>query len=457
MKRFNILSTAVVLALLTSFGCKKDAPELGDAPTEADAAFTYQASTESDNIIVFTASNSEVIAVWDFGNGTKGQGTKATGTYPNKGTYTVMLTIFSRGGTATSTQDIVIAEDDLSLLSSPIFNFLTGGAENGGVKTWVIDSNLAGHFGVGPNPTGAAGNFPEHYEATENEKAGGGMYDDKYRFSLSAFTFDMVTHGDVYINAAQESNFPGSYEASVGDFTAPLDDQLGESWTVSTEGDTTITFSGNSFIGFNTGVQTYQIINIGENELFLRYLDNSASDLAWYLRLVPEGYDSGGGGGGGGGGGDTTDTTVGYALPIDFENEEPEFSAFGNSTIAYIDNPDSSGINTSSRVLETVHGNETWAGLFVDLGDKLDFSTATSLEVKVWAPATGDFRIKIENQDNDQEFIEKDFNVSTANEWVQVTIDFSEADPDIYDRFVVFPGWDVANAGTFYLDDFEQN
>jgi len=125
--------------------------------------------------------------------------------------------------------------------------------------------------------------------------------------------------------------------------------------------------------------------------------------------------------------------------------------------VAYIDNPDTSGINPSSRVLETVHGDQTWAGLFVDLKGKFDFSTATNLEVKVWAPITGDFRIKIENSDNDEEFVEKDFTISTANEWVQISIDFSDANPDIYDLFVVFPGWDVANAGTFYLDDFEQN
>ena len=455
MKRFNILSSVTTLVLLVSFGCKKDAPELGDPPTEADAAFTYAEASRSKNIIEFTASNSDVIAVWDFGNGTQGTGSKATGIYPNKGTYTVVLTIFSRGGSAISTQDIVIENDDLSLLSSPIFDFLTGGLDNGGVKTWVIDSNLSGHFGVGPNPSGSAGNFPEYYEAGENEKAGGGMYDDKYTFSMDAFRFDMVTNGDVYINSAQAGNFNGSYEASVGDYTAPFDDQIGESWTVSTDGDTTITFSGSSFIGYYTGIHTYKVLAIGENELFLRYEDSEAPDLAWYIRLVPEGYDSGGGGGGGGGGG-TTDT-IGYTLPIDFESSEPEFTAFGNSTVAYIDNPDTSGINPSSRVLETVHGDQTWAGLFVDLKGKFDFSTATNLEVKVWAPITGDFRIKIENSDNDEEFVEKDFTISTANEWVQISIDFSDANPDIYDLFVVFPGWDVANAGTFYLDDFEQN
>jgi len=43
-------------------GCKKDDPTLGDPPTTADAAFTYAASATSDNIIVFTATNSDLTA-----------------------------------------------------------------------------------------------------------------------------------------------------------------------------------------------------------------------------------------------------------------------------------------------------------------------------------------------------------------------------------------------------------
>ena len=143
-------------------------------------------------------------------------------------------------------------------------------------------------------------------------------------------------------------------------------------------------------------------------------------------------------------------------MPWDFESVEPVFTTFGNSSYSVIANPDPSGINTSSKVLETVHGNETWAGLYVDLDSPLDFSSATSIALNVWAPITGDFRFKIENSANTNDFVEVDGSVTSANSWQEIIVDFSSASSGVYDRLVLFPGWNVANAGTFYLDNIEQ-
>jgi hypothetical protein len=123
--------------------------------------------------------------------------------------------------------------------------------------------------------------------------------------------------------------------------------------------------------------------------------------------------------------------------------------------VAIINNPDASGINTSSRVLETVHGNEPWAGFFVNLEDPLDFATQTSISVKVWAPDTGTFRFKLEEQANPNNFVEMDASVTQANTWQEISVDFAGS-PAVFDRLVLFPGWDVANAGTFYVDDITQ-
>ena len=442
-----LLSAFVVLA-----GCRKELELATNVPTEADAAFTFAPTEASDNIIRFSNSSSAFIKQWDLGNGSKVQGENPLGTYPDSGTYTVTLTVYNDAGSASSTQEVYIAQSDPTLLDRPLFNFLTGGAAAPEGKTWVIDSAIAGHFGVGPNPSDPAfGDFPNFYAAGANEKAGGGMYDDRYTFRLASYGFTMQTNGDVYVNTAQAGDFPGAFESSVGDFTAPFEGPANSTWAVAEpeDGYPQLTVTNGSFIGYYTGVSTYQIVNIEENEMFLRYQDAAAPDLAWYLRLIPEGFDSGGG--------DPDPDPVGAALPITFEGAEPpSFTTFGGSSYAVIDNPDASGINTSARVAETVHGNEPWAGLFVDLDGPLDFSSLTTMNVKLWSPTTGVLRFKLENSANTSEFVEIDADITVANSWQQYSFDLSDQPSGVYDRVVLFPGWDVADAGTFYIDDIDQ-
>jgi PKD repeat protein len=440
---YLIFSSMLLLGLVS---CKKEEPVLIDPPTEADAQFNYEPSFDNPNIIEFTAVNGELTANWDFGNGTTGTGTSVTSSYPYAGTYTVTLTVFNQGGSATSSQEIVIANDDPTLLDDPLYNLLTGGLAGSGSRVWVIDSTTVGHFGVGPDPVSDLGDVPEWYAANPLDKAGAGMYDDRYEFYLNAFQFDMITNGNVYIDDLLAGSFPDSYE-NLGDYTAPFPDQLNETWTLTVDEDTTLTLSGSSFIGFWTGVQTYRILSIDDTSMILQYKDQ-AGGLHWYLKLIPEGFVHTGGGGG--------EEPTTYSLPLDFEGEVPVFTTFGGSTYSVIANPDPSGINTSANVAETIHGVETWAGLFVDLTDPLDFSTNTIIKLKVWAPVAGPFRFKIENSDDTGDFVEIDANVTTAGVWEEVFVDFAGTTSGVYDRLVIFPGWSVSSAGTFYIDDIEQ-
>ncbi len=442
---FRSLTMIVGLFFILS-SCKKDEPTLGDPPSAADAAFTYSESSTSANIIEFTASNSGLTAQWDLGNGASATGTTVNGIYPYAGTYTVVLTVFNSGGSANSTQDIVIAQDDPTLIENPLYDLITGGADGPGYKSWAIDSVVGGHFGVGPNPSGAAGDYPEWYDASALEKSGSGMYNDLYTFHLQNFVFDMITNGDVYVNSAIAGSppFTDTSASSVGDFTAQYPNLLGETWILTEGEDTTISLSGDAMIAYWTGVQTYKIVLIEENKMILRWEDASNEGLAWYATLVPEGYVS-----------NPDPPAPSYSLPLDFEVIYPEFTTFGNSSATIIANPDANGINTSSMVLETVHGNETWAGLFVNLENNLDFSTQTSIKLKVWAPETGVFRLKLESQADPNSFVELDVNISTAMAWEEITFDMTGT-PTSFDRLVIFPGWNIADAGTFYIDDIKQ-
>lgn len=436
----------VIIALFVFMGCEEtDEPTLVDPPTEADAAFTFEATAESDNILEFTASVDGFNRyVWDLGNGENVEEAQTVvGTYPNAGSYEVTLTVFNDGGSASSTQTLEIAETDPTLLDNELYNILTGGVDGGGMKTWAVDSASAGHFGVGPSPENGDydGDYPKYYAAGVNEKIGGGMYDDRYTFSLEGFGFEMQTNGDVYINGAQVDNFPGAEESPVADFIAPFTPTEELTWNLNapTDADTTLTISGDGFIGYYTGVNTYKVVSISENEIFLQYEDSATPDLVWYIRLVPEGYDSNPGGAA------TAD------LPIGFETQTPDLSSFEGNEASIVDNPDQSGINTSTKVLQLIKGFQGYSGSFFDLTEAPTITDGTTLTMKVWAPVTGVFRVKLENTGG--EFVEVDADVTVAEEWTEVTFDLSAGAGLELNRLVLFPSWDVPDAGTFFVDD----
>ena len=181
---------------------------------------------------------------------------------------------------------MVIAQTDLTLLDNPFFNKLTGGANGPGYKTWVIDSVLSGHFGVGPDPESPLGATPEWWAAGANEKPGCGLYNDKYVFHLNAFKFDMITNGDVYLHNSLAASFPGSFQ-NLGDFTAPYANQMDKSWNLVEGPENTITLSNGAFIGFYTGVNTYRILELTDTTMYLQY-GHHAGGLNWYLKLKAE-------------------------------------------------------------------------------------------------------------------------------------------------------------------------
>ena len=139
------------------------------------------------------------------------------------------------------------------------------------------------------------------------------------------------------------------------------------------------------------------------------------------------------------------------------KQDTSQWEAFGGSTLEVVDNTMSSAINTSTKAVQTIHGEQTWAGLAVTLKDPLDFSgDKKTIAVKVYAPTTGEFRIKLEDFATGKIIIERDVMVTKANEWEEISIDFSEAATGTYDKIAIFPGWNIANAGTFLIDDISQ-
>lgn len=440
--------------LLTVFftACREETPELGTAPSPTEANFSFTESTQTPNILNFTANSSSTQIFWDFGNGTSAQGKNVQGVFPLKGDYTVTVKVYTQGGSATASQQINIANSDLTLLQDSLLTWLTGGVDSVNGKTWVIDSNSTTHFGVGPdkNHPDFDGFYPKWYSAAPVEKGGTGLYNDEYRFRLVGFGFDMITKGDIYVHTDHQGDFPGAFQ-NKGDYTAPYPDQLNSSWQLAFDAgaDTTLTFPSNSWLGMNTKVNTYRILSISRNHMFLVQGHDGNPDLAWYTRLIPKGYSPSTGGGG----------SNGFPLPFDFEVTEPTFEAFGNSTVAVINNPDTrpGTINSSARVLETVHGDQSWAGVAVNLDSKLDFSSDSLISMKIWAERAGVMRVKIEDQNDTSAYVQKDINIPVAFNWIEVKVGFDNSASGKYDKLALFPGWNTTSSDKYYLDDIKQD
>ncbi len=159
-------------------------------------------------------------------------------------------------------------------------------------------------------------------------------------------------------------------------------------------------------------------------------------------------------------------------LPLTFESENITYNwgGFGGASGAVIENPDMSGINTSSRVtsLSKSNGSEVWAGISLNLEEPVEYSNGTTVKMKVWSPRAGTpILFKMEKSDSEPDangnpsvVVEVSQNTTVAGEWEELSFDltsFDAFDTSIdYDRVIVF--YDFNNAGQgedFYFDDIK--
>lgn len=150
-------------------------------------------------------------------------------------------------------------------------------------------------------------------------------------------------------------------------------------------------------------------------------------------------------------------------LPMDFESDQLEyvFTNFGNAFSGVIDNPDASGINTSSKVVqyEKVAGAETWAGSFIQLPNAIDFSEGQVIQIKTWSPKVGAaVRLKLENANDGNIFVEKDAFTTVANSWETLSWNLTGFNLDAeFHTIVIFFDFGVNGDGSkYYFDDIAQ-
>jgi len=155
-------------------------------------------------------------------------------------------------------------------------------------------------------------------------------------------------------------------------------------------------------------------------------------------------------------------------LPINFENNQianQDIIHF-NGGSGFVDyNPQIDDENPSDYVGVIIrNGGDIWAGTYIELDDYLDFSTNTTLNMKVLSPYPGLLvKFKIEGDQGafpSEPATERDAYTSKTNEWEILSWDFSGEPSDTYRKLVLM--FDFGNVGdgtadsTFYYDDIYQ-
>ncbi len=154
---------------------------------------------------------------------------------------------------------------------------------------------------------------------------------------------------------------------------------------------------------------------------------------------------------------------------VNFEEEDltlSDWSYFANGSLTdadfmIVDNPDTTGINTSARVgvfEEAADGDETFAGLFTTLEAPVALPTDNKVvTMKVWMPVATTVVFKLEQGDMDPAGttdITADY--TTPNAWQELTFNLSETpDSARYDQItLILNNQEIpATDQTYYFDD----
>lgn len=164
-------------------------------------------------------------------------------------------------------------------------------------------------------------------------------------------------------------------------------------------------------------------------------------------------------------------------LPITFDMGTVSYAAgtFGGTSYEVVSNPDVSGANTSeSNVAAVTNSGANWEGIAYTLGEPVDFSgNAKTITMKVWSDVALPVLLKFEGGVNGERQTEvsadhggtgwEELSFNFATDAIKSYIDGTQGagEPFVptgqYAGMVIFIDGPGTTAGTFYLDDIEQD
>jgi endoglucanase Acf2 len=147
-------------------------------------------------------------------------------------------------------------------------------------------------------------------------------------------------------------------------------------------------------------------------------------------------------------------------LPINFESSGTYvFTDFDGGLGSVVVNPFQTGSNLSNKVGKIVRNSgATWAGSYLTLNNKIDFSTYSTFSMKVYSPRAGvPVLLKLEGDVGPSEVLAT---TTMANTWETLTWNFAGKPSNVYNKLVLMFDFGTVGNGTanstFYFDDIYQ-
>ncbi|MFY8004827.1 MAG: PKD domain-containing protein, partial [Chitinophagaceae bacterium] len=294
MKKYILYNFLLFAAIIGFSACEKTEYQFGEIKTPSGLTLTTTVAgvnatnpngNGTGNVSITATATNAITYKFDFGDGIVQMVPSGTINYkyanPGTAEYTITISAIGTGG-AVSTISKKVTVFVAFEIPANIVSALT----NGSSKVWVTNKDVPAHFGVGP----VASFSPDWYQAGPNERDAC-AYDDEITFSKDA-------SNNIYMqidNKGQSFSIgaaTGFYGFGGGDacltFAVPENKKLifMNATSASTPDVSTriqFTVPGNGIINFGTGGNTYEILSITNNEIFLRNIGIDGN--AWYQKL----------------------------------------------------------------------------------------------------------------------------------------------------------------------------
>ena len=300
MKKTHLIIFILLLAF--TYSCQEDDTTFGEVNTPTNLTVNIDVANDQSGNVTVTPSadnaiNFHVYFKQDEDPVVISAGEQATYRYTESGQYTQVINVIAYGtGGVSSSVSETIELDVILVIEQSILSNLAGNAGEG--KSWRWDSSNSGHFGVGD----PAENFPNFFSAAANQ-LNPCLYDDKLTFlhdGNGVYTYLLETNGETFMNWAEVKRFfpDAAPQEFVDECRGITDLSYNTDFIVITDpaSNTSTLTVGNSTLSYWSGATSYEIIELTQDKLVVRGLqdpfDPPGATLAWYHTFVPDGTPS---------------------------------------------------------------------------------------------------------------------------------------------------------------------